>query len=56
MDIVNDGVPTPMGGDLSGSGIDNLTTRVRELGGTLRASVAGDTYRLRAEIPVGARH
>ncbi|MBM7862166.1 sensor histidine kinase [Lentzea nigeriaca] len=53
MDIVNDGVPTSGRHDLSGSGIDNLTSRVRALGGILRACGEADTYRLHAEIPVG---
>jgi signal transduction histidine kinase len=36
-----------------GSGIRNLTARLAEVGGTLRAGAAdGDTYRLRAEVPL----
>ncbi|MGI5501845.1 histidine kinase [Lentzea sp. CA-135723] len=53
LEIVNDGVPAaaPKSGD--GSGIGNLTTRVRALGGDLHAGLTPEhTFRLRAEIPL----
>ncbi|HKN55230.1 MAG TPA: histidine kinase, partial [Amycolatopsis sp.] len=68
LDIVNDGVGTgdagsgkpPVPGkalvlrqDRSGSGIDNLSHRVANLGGTLTAGVEDDgRFRLRAVVPV----
>ncbi|MGI5501844.1 sensor histidine kinase [Lentzea sp. CA-135723] len=53
MDIVNDGIPTTERRSPDGSGIGNLTTRVRALGGDLQAGLTPEhTYRLRAEIPL----
>ncbi|MEV6238720.1 histidine kinase [Lentzea sp. NPDC051838] len=53
MDIVNDGIPTTDRKSRDGSGIGNLTTRVRALGGDLHAGLTPEhTYRLRAEIPL----
>ncbi|WP_439664262.1 sensor histidine kinase [Lentzea sp. HUAS TT2] len=53
MDIVNDGIPTIERKSRDGSGIGNLTTRVRALGGDLQAGLTPEhTYRLRAEIPL----
>ena len=53
MDIVNDGIPSAARRSRDGSGIGNLTTRVRALGGELEAGLTSDrTYRLRAEIPL----
>ncbi|SEQ65956.1 Signal transduction histidine kinase [Lentzea xinjiangensis] len=52
MDIVNDGITVERRSP-DGSGIDNLTTRVRALGGDLHAGLTPEhTYRLRAEIPL----
>ncbi|MFD4670227.1 sensor histidine kinase [Lentzea sp. NPDC058450] len=53
MDIVNDGIPSTERRSPDGSGIGNLTTRVRALGGDLQAGLTPEhTYRLRAEIPL----
>ncbi|WP_330270090.1 histidine kinase [Lentzea sp. NBC_00516] len=53
MDIVNDGIPAVEQKSRDGSGIGNLTTRVRALGGDLQAGLTSEhTYRLRAEIPL----
>ncbi|MFD5831279.1 sensor histidine kinase [Lentzea sp. NPDC060358] len=53
MDIVNDGISSNDHGSRDGSGIGNLTTRVRALGGELQAGPTPQhTYRLRAEIPI----
>ncbi|MCR3751567.1 sensor histidine kinase [Lentzea californiensis] len=53
MDIVNDGIPSIERRSRDGSGIGNLTTRVRALGGDLHAGLTPEhTYRLRAEIPL----
>ncbi|MEV6717344.1 histidine kinase [Lentzea sp. NPDC051208] len=53
MDITNDGIPTIERKSRDGSGIGNLTTRVRALGGDLQAGLTPEhTYRLRAEIPL----
>ncbi|WP_196777553.1 sensor histidine kinase [Lentzea aerocolonigenes] len=53
MDIINDGIPTAGRKSRDGSGIGNLTTRVRALGGDLHAGLTPEhTYRLRAEIPL----
>ncbi|MGW6446923.1 sensor histidine kinase [Lentzea sp. NPDC055074] len=53
MDITNDGIPTIEQRSRDGSGIGNLTTRVRALGGDLHAGLTSEhTYRLRAEIPL----
>ncbi|MFS8100146.1 histidine kinase [Lentzea alba] len=53
MDIVNDGIPNNERKSRDGSGIGNLTTRVRALGGDLHAGLTPDhTFRLRAEIPL----
>ncbi|MEU3647183.1 histidine kinase [Lentzea sp. NPDC034063] len=53
MDIINDGIPTIERKSRDGSGIGNLTTRVRALGGDLQAGLTPEhTYRLRAEIPL----
>ncbi|WP_394621850.1 sensor histidine kinase [Lentzea sp. JNUCC 0626] len=53
MDIVNDGIPSTERRSRDGSGIGNLTTRVRALGGDLHAGLTPEhTYRLRAEIPL----
>ncbi|MDX3663826.1 histidine kinase [Streptomyces sp. ID05-26A] len=53
MDIINDGIPTIERRSRDGSGIGNLTTRVRALGGDLHAGLTPEhTYRLRAEIPL----
>ena len=54
MDIVNDGIPSTEQRSRDGSGIGNLTTRVRALGGDLHAGLTPEhTFRLRAEIPIG---
>ncbi|MFI6100355.1 sensor histidine kinase [Lentzea sp. NPDC051213] len=56
MDIVNDGIPAVERKSRDGSGIGNLTTRVRALGGDLHAGLTPEqTYRLRAEIPLPVR-
>ena len=53
MDIVNDGIPVTEQKSRDGSGIGNLTTRVRALGGDLQAGLTPEhTFRLRAEIPL----
>jgi signal transduction histidine kinase len=53
MDITNDGIPSIERKSRDGSGIGNLTTRVRALGGDLQAGLTPEhTYRLRAEIPL----
>jgi signal transduction histidine kinase len=53
MDIVNDGIPVAEQRSRDGSGIGNLTTRVRALGGDLHAGLTPEnTFRLRAEIPL----
>jgi signal transduction histidine kinase len=53
MDITNDGIPSIERKSRDGSGIGNLTTRVRALGGDLHAGLTPEhTYRLRAEIPL----
>ncbi|MET9628468.1 histidine kinase [Lentzea sp. NPDC006480] len=53
MDITNDGIPATERKSRDGSGIGNLTTRVRALGGDLHAGLTPEhTYRLRAEIPL----
>ncbi|SDH51266.1 Signal transduction histidine kinase [Lentzea fradiae] len=53
MDIVNDGISSDERRSRDGSGIGNLTTRVRALGGDLQAGLTPEhTYRLRAEIPI----
>ncbi|MDT7788860.1 MAG: hypothetical protein QOF58_7279, partial [Pseudonocardiales bacterium] len=53
MDITNDGIPETERKSGDGSGIGNLTTRVRALGGDLHAGLTPErTYRLRAEIPL----
>ncbi len=53
MDIVNDGIATTERKSRDGSGIGNLTTRVRALGGDLQAGLTPEhTFRLRAEIPL----
>ncbi|MEU7480430.1 histidine kinase [Lentzea sp. NPDC042327] len=53
MDIVNDGIPETACRSRDGSGIGNLTTRVRALGGDLHAGLLPDQkFRLRAEIPL----
>jgi two-component system sensor histidine kinase DesK len=51
LSITNDGVATPAGTG-SGTGIDNLSVRIRELGGRLNATPHGDDgFALRAEVP-----
>ncbi|MFD4670226.1 histidine kinase [Lentzea sp. NPDC058450] len=53
LEIVNDGVPAVRRESGDGTGIGNLTARVRALGGALHAGLTpGHTYRLRAEIPL----
>jgi signal transduction histidine kinase len=52
VEVLNDGVRTAGSAAGGGTGVDNLRSRVTALGGTLSAEVAGDTYRLRAEVPV----
>ncbi|MFD9702318.1 sensor histidine kinase [Lentzea sp. NPDC059081] len=53
MDIINDGISVHDQRSRDGSGIGNLTTRVRALGGELQAGLTPEhTYRLRAEIPI----
>lgn len=53
MDITNDGIPVTEQRSRDGSGIGNLTTRVRALGGDLHAGLTPEhTFRLRAEIPL----
>ncbi|MEV6717343.1 histidine kinase [Lentzea sp. NPDC051208] len=53
MDITNDGIPAAERKSRDGSGIGNLTVRVRDLGGDLHAGLTPEhTYRLRAEIPL----
>ncbi|WP_143086926.1 sensor histidine kinase [Lentzea flaviverrucosa] len=53
LDITNDGIPAVERKSSDGNGIGNLTTRVRALGGDLRAGPTPEhTYRLRAEIPL----
>ncbi|SMD15040.1 hypothetical protein [Lentzea albidocapillata] len=55
LDITNDGIPATGRSSGDGSGIGNLTTRVRALGGGLHAGLTPErTYRLRAEIPLTA--
>ncbi|WP_170067860.1 sensor histidine kinase [Lentzea guizhouensis] len=55
MDIVNDGISDSARSSRDGSGIGNLTTRVRALGGELHAGLLPDQkFRLRAEIPLPA--
>ncbi|WP_156754433.1 sensor histidine kinase [Actinokineospora pegani] len=53
LEVVNDGVRPPQDADhRPGNGIDNLTTRVRALGGALDAAPADeDTFRLRVTVP-----
>ncbi|MET9229877.1 histidine kinase [Lentzea sp. NPDC003310] len=54
MELTNDGIPATAPGPGDGSGIGNLATRVRALGGVLHAGLTPEhTYRLRAEIPLG---
>jgi signal transduction histidine kinase len=58
IDIINDGVPDESDDDNEGpgSGLRNLTERVRRLGGELIARPeAGGTFHLHAEIPVAVR-
>ncbi|MDX8146346.1 histidine kinase [Lentzea sp. BCCO 10_0061] len=56
MDIINDGIPATERRTGHGSGIGNLTTRVRALGGDLHAGLTSEhAYRLRAEIPLPLR-
>jgi len=60
--VSNDGVPDqtaagdhagqPVAGDGTGSGLANLTARVRAAGGRLTVSKAGDRFDLSAEIPL----
>ncbi|WP_198680613.1 sensor histidine kinase [Lentzea terrae] len=53
MDIINDGIPVTEQKSRDGSGIGNLTTRVRALGGDLQAGLTPEhTFRLHAEIPL----
>jgi signal transduction histidine kinase len=53
LEILNDGVtqtPLPL---IAGSGIDNLSYRAAQLGGTLCAGLSQDgQFRLRAEVPI----
>jgi two-component system sensor histidine kinase DesK len=54
LEVVNDGV-TPARtsrGAGSGSGLPNLTERVRALGGTLTSAIEGDQHRLAVTIPL----
>ncbi|WP_129308644.1 histidine kinase [Streptomyces sp. L2] len=55
--LANDGAamgdPRP---DDAGSGIGNLTTRLRRLGGTLDVAHSGGTFTLTARVPHDARH
>jgi len=57
MEIVNDGLlAEPSKNNGGGSGIHNLTARLKDLGGDLRAGTTPDnTYRLAAEIPLPRR-
>ena len=56
LDIANDGIPSVARKSSDGSGIGDLATRVRALGGDLRAGpVSGQTYRPHAEIPLPLR-
>ncbi|MFJ8966283.1 sensor histidine kinase [Lentzea sp. NPDC102401] len=56
LDLTNDGIPSVARKSSDGSGIGNLTTRVRALGGDLLAGpVSEQTYRLHAEIPLPLR-
>ncbi|HEX6340532.1 sensor histidine kinase [Umezawaea sp.] len=53
IEIVNDGVRETGGTVDRGSGIDNLTSRVEGVGGTLTAGAGPDgTYRLHATVPL----
>ncbi|WP_197288880.1 sensor histidine kinase [Nocardia sp. NRRL S-836] len=56
MVIVNDGLTghrEPAASAAGGNGIDNLTARIADIGGTLEAgAISPDTYRLQAEIPL----
>jgi signal transduction histidine kinase len=56
MVIVNDGLTghrEPVASSAGGNGIDNLTARIADIGGTLEAgAISADTYRLQAEIPL----
>ncbi|MBB4967354.1 sensor histidine kinase [Saccharothrix violaceirubra] len=53
LDIVNDGAPACAG--MPGSGVRNMTERVREIGGVLTVErLDGDLFRLRARVPLGA--
>ncbi|MDA3646981.1 histidine kinase [Saccharopolyspora indica] len=54
LEIVNDGAVPPADEPVDGGhGIDNLSHRVRALGGSLTADwEPGDTYRLRAVVPL----
>ncbi|GGM74243.1 sensor histidine kinase [Dactylosporangium sucinum] len=49
--LTNDGV-TASGSDLPGMGIDNLTRRLRKLGGQLSAAPVDDGFRLVATVPL----
>lgn len=51
LDIVNDGVAEP--GDSAGAGVGNMTERVEELGGRLRARQVGiDRFHLHVSVPL----
>jgi two-component system sensor histidine kinase DesK len=54
LEVVNDGVPGSRTGRAtgSGSGLTNLTDRVRALGGTLSSAIEGDQHRLAVRIPL----
>jgi len=57
LNIANDGLPGCPAGPSSphgGSGISNLTTRTRALGGTLTTQVEVGWFRLTAELPLNA--
>lgn len=55
LEVVNDGVPPARTGRATGtgSGLPNLTQRVRALGGTVTSAVEGDQHRLAVSIPLG---
>lgn len=56
LEVVNDGVPASRVGRAtgSGSGLTNLTDRVRALGGTLTSAIEGDQHRLAVTIPLSS--
>ncbi|MEW9527571.1 histidine kinase [Microbispora sp. NPDC049125] len=50
--LMNDGVPPATTGARTGTGVGNLTERVRELGGRLTTEITDGTYLLLAEVPL----